>query len=240
MLPFVGFFKAKQKSPSELIRQLKDACQRIDQPSECTSKKAVHESAKVLSQLKNFLLVDSEAGEPNPEQLAVLAQEAFSLGLLQLIIDSLGKFDFESRKDAVFIFNALARLQSGTRTPTVEYISNHTSILVDLVHGYEKQELALNYGMMLRECLRHEHLSRLLLYSPEFYLLFDYVKLPTFDIASDAFATLKDLLTKHSSLFASFFAEKYDEFSEKFNELLQSENYVTRRQSLKVSIDVYS
>lgn len=35
-------------------------------------------------------------------------------------------------------------------------------------------------------------------------------------------------------LVASYLISKYDEFIPKYNELLMSENYVTRRQSLKV------
>lgn len=122
---------------------------------------------------------------------AHLAQEAYSNGLLELIVANLGRFEFEARKDAVAVFNALVRRQIGTRTPTVEYIGSNPQILWQLLRGYERQDLALNYGLMLRECLRHERLCQLCLESTEFYILFDYVQLPTFDIASDAFATLK-------------------------------------------------
>lgn len=56
---------------------------------------------------------------------------------------------------------------------------------------YESLEVALNCGMMLRECLRHEPLARTVLFSEDFYLFFHYVDLSTFDIASDAFASFK-------------------------------------------------
>jgi calcium binding protein 39 len=45
--------------------------------------------------------------------------------------------------------------------------------------------------MILRECLRHENLARIILTSPQFWLFFGYVELSTFDVASDAFATFK-------------------------------------------------
>jgi len=51
--------------------------------------------------------------------------------------------------------------------------------------------VALNCGMMLRECFRHEELAKLVLCSDNFYKFFDYVELSTFDIASDAFSTFK-------------------------------------------------
>lgn len=59
------------------------------------------------------------------------------------------------------------------------------------VYRYESAEVALNCGMMLRECLRHEPLARTVLFSEEFYCFFRFVELSTFDIASDAFASFK-------------------------------------------------
>lgn len=51
--------------------------------------------------------------------------------------------------------------------------------------------MALNCGIMLRECIRHEPLAKIVLQSKEFHNFFDYVEMSTFDIASDAFATFK-------------------------------------------------
>jgi Mo25-like len=49
----------------------------------------------------------------------------------------------------------------------------------------------LNCGAMLRECIRYEALTKILLNSDNFYDFFKYVEVSTFDIASDAFATFK-------------------------------------------------
>lgn len=87
---------------------------------------------------------------------------------------------------------------------------------------------------MLRECVRHVSIATLVLNSESFYLFFDYVELPNFDIASDAFATFKDILTIHKKEVAEFFEQNYDQFFEKYTALLHSENYVTKRQSLKL------
>lgn len=43
-----------------------------------------------------------------------------------------------------------------------------------------------------------------------FYKFFDYVQLPAFDVAADAFSTLKDLLTKHKIVAANFLETNYD------------------------------
>lgn len=56
---------------------------------------------------------------------------------------------------------------------------------------YDTPQVALNCGIMLRECIRHEPLAKIVLYSEQFHSFFNYVELSTFDIASDAFATFK-------------------------------------------------
>lgn len=97
--------------------------------------------------------------------------------------------------------------------------------------------MALNCGMILRECIRHESLTKIILYTGQstcFYKFFTYLDLPTFDIASDAFATYKELLTRHKGVVAEFLEKNYDLFFEKYTGLLNSTNYVTKRQSLKL------
>lgn len=59
---------------------------------------------------------------------------------------------------------------------------------------YENSEIALNCGMMLRECVRHEPLCKIILYSEEFYNFFGFVEVSTFDIASDAFSSFKVII----------------------------------------------
>jgi calcium binding protein 39 len=56
---------------------------------------------------------------------------------------------------------------------------------------YEQPVIALNCGVMLRECVRFEALAKIVLHSDAFYDFFGYVEGSTFDIASDAFATFK-------------------------------------------------
>jgi len=166
--------------------------------------------------------------------VAQLSQEVYNSGLLLLLLRNLHMVDFEGKKDAVQVFNNLLRRQIGTRTPTVEYICTKPEIVFTLCRGYEHQEIALNCGAMLRECVRYEALAKILLQSEQFYDFFKYVEVSTFDIASDAFATFKDLLTRHKMLSAEFLEANYDRMFENYQKLLHSDNYVTRRQSLKL------
>lgn len=57
---------------------------------------------------------------------------------------------------------------------------------------------------MLRECIRHEPLAKIILWSEQFYDFFRYVEMSTFDIASDAFATFKVNYAPYLCYFYSF------------------------------------
>ncbi|KAI8379114.1 Mo25-like protein [Radiomyces spectabilis] len=183
--------------------------------------------------MKNMLYGEDDH-EPSPDLVAQLAQEVYSNDLLQLLVLNIQKLEFEAKKDVAQIFNNLLRRQIGSRWPTVEYLCTREETLFILLKGYEQPEVALNCGLILRECLRHEALAKIILYSPRFYLFFEYVETSTFDIASDAFASFKEILTKNKQLVSEFLDTNYDEFFEHYKRLLTSQNYVTRRQSLKL------
>ena len=59
------------------------------------------------------------------------------------------------------------------------------------LYSYKQPGIALNCGVMLRECIKHEPLARFIIENDKFYIFFEYVEMSTFDIASDAFSTFK-------------------------------------------------
>ena len=104
-----------------------------------------------------------------------------------------------------------------------------------MVRSYERPDVALNYGLMLREAVRHERLAHILLNKEEtITTLFRCIESSHFDVASDAFATCRDLLTRHRTVVAEFLHAHYERFFRLYSQLVVSENYVTRRQSLKL------
>ncbi|ORY93380.1 Mo25-like protein [Syncephalastrum racemosum] len=222
-----NIFKPKQKTPHDLVRHVKDAINRLDGHDR---RKANEDISKHLVSMKTILYDN----DPSPDQVAQLAQEVYNNDLLQLLVFNIQKLEFEAKKDVAQIFNNLLRRQIGSRFPTVEYLCTREELLIALLKGYENPEVALNCGLILRECLRNEALAKIILYSPQFYLFFDYVEMSTFDIASDAFASFKEILTKHKPMVAEFLDSNYDKFFEHYKQLLLSSNYVTKRQSLKL------
>lgn len=188
---------------------------------------------KCLSGIK-AILFGTQDQEPQTELIAQLAQEIYNAHLIKIMIDNLSRVDFEAKKDIASIFNNLLRRLIGNRSPTVDHIASKPEILFKLIAGYDQQEIALNCGMMLRECCRYEELTKIIVNSDQFNKFFTYVELSTFDIASDAFLTFRDLLTKHKTLCAQFLEQNYESFFTSYQKLLNSTNYVTKRQSLKL------
>jgi len=195
--------------------------------------KAKEDLGKQLSNISSMLF-SSDSDQQSDIMLAQLSQEMYNSGLLLLLLRNLHRIDFEGKKDTAQIFNNILRRQIGTRTPTVEYICTSPEILFTLCMGYEQQEIALNCGTMLRECIRYEALAKIILNSEHFMNFFKYIEAPNFDIASDAFSTFKDLLTRHKVLAAEFLDANYDMVFTPYQRLLNSDNYVTKRQSLKL------
>ena len=231
MFPLFG---KSSKSPTEVVRQLKEHLTTLEKGGD--GKKQEKAQEEVSKQLVNMtgLLFGSDNEQQSDVVLAQLSQEMYNSGLLLLLLRNLHRIDFEGKKDAAQIFNNVLRRQIGTRTPTVEYICTTPEILFTLCRGYEQQEIALNCGTMLRECLKYESLAKIVLHSDHFFMFFKYVEVSTFDIASDAFATFKELLTRHKMLAADFLEANYEAVFVQYQRLLHSDNYVTKRQSLKL------
>jgi calcium binding protein 39 len=226
------FLFGRNKTPQELVKALRELLLQLEK-GEKKYDKIAEDLTKCITGIKNILYGTNDQ-EPQTEVIAQLAQEIYNANLIKIMIDNINRVDFEGKKDIASIFNNLLRRQIGNRSPTVDHIASKPDILFRLISGYENQEVALNCGMMLRECCRYEELTKLIINNDQFYNFFTFVELSTFDIASDAFLTFRDLLTKHKSLCATFLDTNYDQFFAQYQKLLNSDNYVTRRQSLKL------
>ncbi|CCG82831.1 Mo25-like protein [Taphrina deformans PYCC 5710] len=156
----------------------------------------------------------------------------------------MARIEFEARKDVVSLFNGLLRRQIADRHTTVEHLVAHEGTIIRLSRNYTTQEIALQCGQILRECIKHERLAKILMtahesgpdhrQNEEIWNYFTYIETSTFDIASDAFSTFKLLLTLHKAQAAEFLQSNYDRFFEEYTKLLMSSNYVWKRQSLKL------
>ena len=117
------------------------------------------------------------------------------------------------------------------------YVSDNFDIVKRLIEGYEQPDAALNCGSMIRECIRHSNLATAILNSEYLWKFFDsYVHFPNFEVASDAFNSLRDLLVtvKNKTISSTFLETHFDEVFGHYEVLLKKGNYVTRRRALKL------
>ena len=99
--------------------------------------------------------------------------------------------EFECRKDVVQVFSNTLRRHLGDEPGAVSWLEVSPAVLLSMVRSYEQPDVALNFGIMLREAVRHERLANILLRREEtFATLFRCIESPHFDVASDAFATV--------------------------------------------------
>lgn len=230
-------FKRNPKTPPDFIKALNEQVVKLDYNND-NNKKYQDDCARYLKQIKIILHGDDE-NEPQPDQIGILAQEIYATDCLYNLIYNLKKLDFDSRKDVLILFLTLLRRQIGNKSPTVEYLINSKpEILIILIKGPESLETGLICGQILRDCLKFEVINRFVLESPLFWNFFKYVQLLIFEIATDSFATLHDLLTIHKKLVSEFLAANYEVFIHQVNILLQSKNYVTKRQSVRLLSDL--
>ncbi|KAK6457137.1 Mo25-like protein [Scheffersomyces xylosifermentans] len=226
-------FKRNPKTPQELVRALNESVSKLDVSSD-NSKKYQDECTRFLTQVKVVLHGDDET-DPQPDQISFLAQEIYATDCLYYLIANLKKLNFDSRKDVLIIFSTLLRRQIGSKSPTVDYLINSKPEIIQiLIRGPESQEIGLICGQILRDCIKYEVINRFVISSPLFWNFFQYVHLPVFEIATDSFTTLHDLLTIHKKLVSEFLANNYDQFNTQINKLIQSNNYVTKRQSVRL------
>ncbi|WVY94378.1 hypothetical protein V8G54_033466 [Vigna mungo] len=172
---------------------------------------ALEEVEKNFATMRTMLSGDGES-EPNSDQVSQLVDEICKEDVLTLLIHKLPILGWEARKDLVHCWSILLKHKVESNSCCVEYIEQHAELLDFLVVWY-------------------------ILESASFVLFFKFVELPNFDVASDAFSTFKDLLTKHVNVVSEFLTAHYDEFFDLYERLLTSPNYVTRRQSLKLLSD---
>ncbi|KAK4372764.1 hypothetical protein RND71_008148 [Anisodus tanguticus] len=235
-------FKSKPKTPIELVRQTRDlliyAQRNNSDTRESKREEKMVELGKTLRDLKSVLYGNGQS-EPVSDACSQLTQEFFREDTLRQLINMLPKLNLEARKDATQVVANLQRQQVQSRLIACDYLEANIDLMDILVAGYENTDMALHYGTMLRECIRHQSVARYVLESEHVKKFFYYIQLPNFDIAADAAATFKELLTRHKSTVAEFLSKNYDWFFAEYNsKLLESSNYITRRQAIKLLGDI--
>ncbi|KAG8660024.1 hypothetical protein MANES_02G106400v8 [Manihot esculenta] len=233
-----GLFKSKPKTPVELVQLTRELLIYVDKNTEVRERKReekISELSKLILELRTVLFGNGQ-NEPSSDACAQLTQEFFKQDVFRLLIISLPKLDLGTRQNATHVIANLQRQRVNCRFIASEFMENNLDIMDILLPGYANGDIALTYGAISRECIRHQTVARYVLESEHMKKFFSYIQIPNFDISSDAQATFKELLTRHKSTVAQFLSKNYDWFFQEYNsQLLESTNYITRRHAVKDS-----
>uniref|UniRef100_A0A061QMF7 Calcium binding protein 39 n=1 Tax=Tetraselmis sp. GSL018 TaxID=582737 RepID=A0A061QMF7_9CHLO len=208
----------KHRSPEELVKAAKEQFQHLGNDTD-HKEKYLEKLSRYIAEMKVTMLGDGE-DPPQQEAALILSVESCKQDLVSMMCIRLPLLEFESRKDTAAVFGQILRAEKNGRSFGAEYLQSNLHILTKIFSGYEDGAVALVCGTVLT--------------GPLFEQLFRYVELENFEVASDAFQTLKDLLTRHKKMVAEYLMANYEEFFSKYTSLLKSQNYVTRRQSVKL------
>ncbi|KAJ0054701.1 hypothetical protein Pint_01889 [Pistacia integerrima] len=183
--------------------------------------------------------VPMHQSEPSADACEHLIREFFRVDTFRLLIVCLPKLGMAARIDATHVVANLQRQRVDSKYIAANYLENNFDLIDILILGYDDGDIALTYGAIARECIRHQSVAKYVLESPHVKKFFNYLQIPNFNVASDAQATFKELLTKHKSTVAEFLSVNYDWFFQEYNsELLESPSYITRRHALKLLGDM--
>ncbi|RVW95183.1 putative MO25-like protein [Vitis vinifera] len=211
-----GLFKSKPRTPAELVRYMRELLIFIDRGAQTREQKREKQREEKVSELNKCILeirtilYGIDGAEPVLEACTQLTLEFLKEDTIRLLIVCLPKLDLGARQNATRVITNLSRQRVNSRLIAAEYLENNIDVINILIPGYEDSEIALSYGAILREYICYQSVARYVLESAQMKKFFDYVQNPTFEIASDAAATFKELLTRHKSTVAEFLSKNFD------------------------------
>lgn len=224
----------RKKTPQELAASLEKKLFSLEAKEDDASTKSTEKITPLLAAMRFGL-----TGDEDPDSKGDIAKKLTTqliherANILVMLVKHLVDLEFEAQQDAVRILKFL--LRNGKENQSTEYVLEHPRIIEMLIDGYGEPLIALHCGPVLREFVKHQELCEMTLYMPRFFRFFDFVQDQNFDVASDAFLTFKAILTLHKKQCAKFLDREYDTvILGHYNKLITSDNYVTRRQSLKL------
>ncbi|KAJ0112736.1 hypothetical protein Patl1_01877 [Pistacia atlantica] len=112
--------------------------------------------------------------------------------LIELLLTfKIEHFCLQARIDATHVAANLQRQRVDSKYIAANYLENNFDLIDILILGYEDGDIALTYGAIARECIRHQSVAKYVLESPHVKKFFNYLQIPNFNVASDAQATFK-------------------------------------------------
>lgn len=255
------FNRTRPRSPSDVAKMIRDLLGKLFEASS-SSPKVEEDLAKQLAHTK-LIVQGTQEVDSSPDQVNSLIQAIIQEDLLFELARSIRLLPFESRKDTQTIFSHILRFRplpaSDGDPPVITYIAHHRpEVVVELCRGYGYSQSAMPCGTILREALKFDVVAAIILCDESregepairlrdlllntqqsgngiFWEFFEWIDRGSFEVSADAFTTFREILTRHKGLVAGYLATNFDLFFSRYNNVLvQSDSYVTKRQSIKL------
>ena len=153
----------------------------------------------------------------SPDQVFQLVNLLVTEDLLRVLAENIHRLPFESRKDTQTIISTVLRYkQPGEEQPiALQYIiTTRPEVIIALCNGYDRRESAMPCGGILKEALKHDAVTALILYDEPslhgqpldlgsidtdqpasgqgvFWKFFDWIDKSLFEVSTDAFDTFR-------------------------------------------------
>ncbi|RXH85813.1 hypothetical protein DVH24_014397 [Malus domestica] len=154
-----GLFKSKPRTPADIVRQTRDLlvyAQRPPDSRESKREEKMSELCKNIRELKSILYGSSES-EPNLE-VSIQCFCSFNLNCFAYILHyPLWVYVVQAQKDATQVVANLQRQQVQSKLIASDYLEANIDLMDVLIQGYGNTDMALHYGAILRECIRHQN-----------------------------------------------------------------------------------
>jgi calcium binding protein 39 len=177
------------------------------------------------------LLNAIEASTYTDAEKAQLFQGMLDADLPARALEVLPSLEFEAQKNIMRLFHKMVLLGAEA---VFEYVRSHHRILQLLLDGCGNVEVALHCHTMLQSCTLHSDLVVCMLEAGFAMELLKLAQHQSFDISADAFYSLRALLLTHKPEAAAYLEAHFKDFFVPYNELLQTADYVAKRQGLRL------
>lgn len=169
-----------------------------------------------------------------------LQEEKLSNVLVQtipvLLVRSLHALDFEAKKDAVRLFEASIKLFGSA---VVGRREDEASCLPLLIEGMSRTDVFFHCSEMLCTCFENAEIVLQLFSHHDAPSMFFTLASATaaeenFEVAAEAFSTMRKLLLRHKEVTAAYLEAHFHHFFDLFHAAFQASGYVLQRQLLRL------
>ena len=215
---FLDFIRGKNKlKPHEIMKKLAG---QLETPPD----QGLSLTSEELTELETYMAAACGGNianvyikkPPKPDEIEKCLDAAQDSNLMVHIAKRIPCLEPEPRRIVSAIWGYLLKIESPrtNKRTIVEYLIRHTEAVRSLFEQYGKNSSGADViiGVMIRDAARFSQIVNFILSSGLIYHLFPVLTSDNFDVSTDAFQTLKEVLTNHKELSAPWLSKNADNF----------------------------